>query len=88
MRNPITMAKDAVGGWIADQSPSSLGGIAFGLLTAGGLALIALGGHIDASAVVDEVLNSNDDKNEEGSGEDPSAKKDDVIDITDQAIVE
>lgn len=87
MRNPITMVTDAVGGWIDKQSPSSLGGIAFGLLTAGGLALIALGGHVDASSVVDEVLNNTN--NEETTEKDPSTKEEEnVIDITDKAVVE
>lgn len=88
MRNPITMAKEAFGGWVSEQSPSSLGGIAFGLLTVGGLALIALGGHVDASAIVNEVL-SDDANNGEKSAEDPSSKKEEnVIDITEEAVVE
>lgn len=80
MKNPITMAANAVEGWVSRQSPSTLGGMAFGLITAGGLALIALGGHVDSEAIMNEVLD------EEGLGENDN-QDEIVIDVTDEAVV-
>lgn len=83
MINPIDAVKSGVSNWVDNQSPSKLGGIAFGALTLIGAALVAYAGSVSMEDVIEVA-------NDVSNGDESSKVKDEkntVIDITDEAEV-